>query len=31
MVDSAIRTKSFEFALKIIQLSKKLQQRREYG
>src|SRR5262245_54917349 len=30
MADSPIRTKSFEFALKIIQLSNKLQQKREY-
>ncbi|MGH8692729.1 MAG: four helix bundle protein [Burkholderiales bacterium] len=30
MADSPIRTKSFEFALKIIRLSNKLQQKREY-
>ena len=30
MADSPIRTKSFEFALKIIRLSNKLQQQREY-
>ena len=30
MADSAIRTKSFEFALKIIRLSNRLQQQREY-
>ena len=30
MVDSPIRTKSFEFALKVIRLSNKLQQQREY-
>jgi four helix bundle protein len=30
MADSPIRTKSFEFALKIIRLSTKLQQQREF-
>jgi len=30
MADSPIRAKSFKFALKIIRLSTKLQQRREY-
>ncbi len=30
MADSPIRTKSFDFALKIIRLSNKLRQRREY-
>lgn len=30
MADSPIRTKSFEFAPKIIRLSNKLQQKREY-
>jgi four helix bundle protein len=30
MADSAIRTKSFEFAIKIIRLSNKLQQQREF-
>jgi len=30
MADSPIRTKSFNFALRIIQLSNKLRQRHEY-
>jgi len=30
MADGPIRTKSFEFALKIIRLSSRLQQQREY-
>ena len=30
MADSPIRTKSFEFALKIVRLSNKLRQQREY-